>query len=41
MELDSTEVEAVQAVGAVLVTTIVAAISVTFILSFLMAAGLN
>lgn len=41
MEPNSTEQEAVQAVGAVLVTTVVAAISVTFILSFLMAASMN
>lgn len=41
MEPDGIEQEAVQALGAVLVTTVVGALSTTFLLSFLMAAGLN
>ena len=41
MELNSAEEEAVVAVGAVLVTTVVSAISVTFVLSFVMAVGIG
>ena len=41
MELNSAEEEAVVAVGAVLVTAVVSAISVTFVLSFVMAVGIG